>query len=668
VALVGPYGAGKTTLMESMLWITGATQRKGTVPAGNTVGDSSPEARARQMSVETNCATTRFMDETFTILDCPGSIEFLQEALNVLPGIDAAIVVCEPDASKAGMLQPYLKRLADLNIPHALFVNKIDKATGALRETLATLQGVAPKPLVLRQIPIWENGIATGFVDLALERAYVYREHAASELIDMTDEIKAREAEARFQMLEKLADYDEHLMEELLSDVPPPRDEIFDDLERNLQKGLIVPVFMGSALGDNGIRRLLKMLRHEVPDVSAARARAGVTGNDTIVHVMKTYYTSHGGKLSLARIMSGHLKDGAVLYRQGGADTRVGGLFALRGETQIKLNEAGPGDTVAMGRLEEVMTGETLSSTKAGAKVKLKAETLIPVYSLAITAHDRKDEVKLTGAIHRLQEEDPSLHFHQNAELQEMSLEGQGEIHLKVAAEKLLSKYGLKIDTHRTKVPYKETIKKPGRQHGRHKRQSGGHGQFGDVHLEIKPMPRGTGFVFEDLIKGGVVPRNFIPSVEKGIIEYLKEGPLGFPVVDLAVALVDGSYHAVDSSDAAFQTAARIGMTEGMPNCAPVLLEPIMHVKIHVPSDSTASVNGVISTRRGRILGFDAREGWHGWDTVEAEIPQSELHDLIVELRSLTQGVGTYEMKFDHLAELSGKLAETVVAARKAAA
>ena len=383
------------------------------------------------------------------------------------------------------------------------------------------------------------------------------------------------------------------------------------------------------------------------------------------MHVLKTYHTSHGGKLSLARVLSGHLKDGAVLYRQDGADTRVGGLFALRGETQIKLNEAGPGDTVALGRLEEVMTGETLSSAKAGAKAKLKAETLIPVYGLAITAHDRKDEVKLTGAIHKLQEEDPSLHFRQNAELQEMSLEGQGEIHLKVAAEKMLSKYGLKIDTHRTKVPYKETIKKPGRQHGRHKRQSGGHGQFGDVHLEIKPMPRGTGFVFEDQIKGGVVPRNFIPSVEKGIIEFLKEGPLGFPVVDLAVALVDGSYHAVDSSDAAFQTAARIGMTEGMPNCAPVLLEPIMRVKIHVPSGSTADTNSVISTRRGRILGFDARAGWLGWDTVEAEIPQAELHDLIVELRSLTQGVGTYEMKFDHLAELTGKLAETVVAARK---
>jgi elongation factor G len=639
------------------------------VPAKNTVGDGSPEARNRQMSVEANCATTRYMDESFTFLDCPGSIEFLQETLNVLPGVDMAIVVCEPDANKVAMLQPYLKRLADLSIPHALFVNKIDKATGSIREVLAVLQEASPKPLVLRQIPIWSNGIATGFVDLALERAYVYREHAASEIIEMTDEVKARETEARFQMLEKLADYDEHLMEELLSDMSPPRDEVFDGLHKDLQQGLIVPVLLGSSLGDNGIRRLLKMLRHDAPDVRAAVERARLkAGSETVAHVLKTYHTAHGGKLSLVRVLSGTLKDSATLFRAGGGDTRVGGLFALRGETQIKLNEAGAGDTVALGRLEEVPTGETLSSLKAGAKLNIKTETLTPVYGLAVTAADRKDEVKLTAAIAKLREEDPSLLFEQNPELHQMVLLGQGEIHLKVAVEKLASKYGLKLETHKPQIPYKETIKKSTQQRGRHKRQTGGHGQFGDVVIEIKPLPRGSGFVFEDEITGGVVPRNFIPSVEKGIIDFLKAGPLGFPVVDLAVALIDGSYHAVDSSDAAFQTAARIGMSEGMPNCAPVLLEPIMHVKIHVPSDSTASANGVIATRRGKILGFDSRAGWHGWDTVEAEIPQSELHDLIVELRSLTQGVGTFEQSFHHLAELTGKLAENVVAARKAAA
>ena len=666
VALVGPYGAGKTTLLESILWVTGAAQRKGTVPAKNTVGDNSAEARARQMSVEVNTATTRYMDESFTFLDCPGSIEFLQEALNVLPGVDAAIVVCEPDAGKAGMLQPHLKRLADLGIPHGIFVNKIDKATGSIRELFSSLQEVSPKPLVLRQIPIWENGVVSGFIDLALERAYVYREHAASELIEMKDEARAREAEARFQMLEKLADYDEHLMEELLSDVAPGRDEVFADLESDLVKGLIVPVFIGSAHGDNGIRRLLKALRHEVPEVNATAARGGVSGNDAIAQVLKTYHTMHGGKLSLVRILAGHLKDGAVLHRPGG-DVRVGGMFSLKGEAQTKIAEAGPGDTVALGRMEEVATGETLSGLKGGGKTKIKIETLTPVYGLAVHAADRKDEVKLTTAIHKLREEDPSLTFEQNAELHQMALWGQGEIHLRVAVEKLISKYALTLHTTRPQVPYKESIRKATTQRGRHKRQTGGHGQFGDVVLDIKPQPRGAGFVFQDQITGGVVPRNFIPSVEKGVVDFLKQGPLGFPIVDIAVALVDGSFHDVDSSDAAFQTAARIAMSEGMPNCSPVLLEPIMHVKIHVPSTATADVNGVISTRRGKILGFDSRPGWKGWDTVEAQMPQSELHDLIIELRSLTQGVGTYEQQFDHLAELTGKLAEHVVSARKAA-
>jgi elongation factor G len=355
-----------------------------------------------------------------------------------------------------------------------------------------------------------------------------------------------------------------------------------------------------------------------------------------------------------------------LLKRQDGGEARVGGLFALKGETQTKLPEAIAGETVALGRLEGVVTGETLTAGKV-APARVAIEQLVPVYRLGIEAADRKDEVKLTAAIAKLREEDPSLQFEQNAELHEMCLAGQGEIHLKVAVEKLASKYGLKLNTHSPRMPYKETIRKGTTQRGRHRRQSGGHGQFGDIVVNIRPLPRGSGFAFEDEIVGGVVPRQWIPSVEKGVIEYLKRGPLGFPVVDVAVTLTDGSYHTVDSSDAAFQTAARIAMTEGMPNCAPVLLESIMHVKIHIPSDATARVNAVVSGRRGQLMGFDAREGWKGWDTVEAQMPLAELSDLIIDLRSLTQGVGTYEMSFDHLAELTGKLADHVVATQKAA-
>ena len=667
VALVGPYGSGKTTLLEAVLFANGTISRKGSVAAGNAVGDTTPEARARQMSVEVNCATTTFIDQSFTFIDCPGSIEFLQDTLFTLHGVDAAIVVIEPEPAKVQMLKPYMKRLADLKIPHIMFVNKIDKAQGTLTDILAALQKSSDTPLLLRQIPIWENEQCTGFIDLALERAFAFRDGQPSEQVDIADMDTVTEKEARYAMLEKLADYDERLMEELLSDQEPPREEVFGDLKREFSDGLVVPVFIGSAERNQGITRILKALRHDAPDVEVAARRMGLPDNaDAYVQVLKTVYSERGGKLSIARVLQGTLKDGSVLKTEDGAESRVGGIATIVGASQTKIAEAKAGDTVALARLEGIATGATLTSGKA-APPKLEIEYLTPVYKLAIQAANRADEVKLTAALHKLLEEDPSLRFAQDSELHEMTLSGQGEIHLRVAVDKLMSRYGLKLNTKPASVPYKETIRKSVTVRGRHKRQSGGHGQFGDCVLEIKPQPRGAGFAFIDDIVGGVVPKQFIPSVEKGVVAFLDEGPLGFPVVDLSVTLNDGSFHTVDSSDAAFQTAARIGMQEGMPQCSPVLLEPIMKVSIHVPNETTSKINAVVSGRRGQILGFDARPGWNGWDTVEAEMPQNEIGNLIIELRSLTQGVGTYEMTFDHLAEISGKTADTIVAERKKA-
>jgi len=470
-------------------------------------------------------------------------------------------------------------------------------------------------------------------------------------------------------------------MEELLGDIEPPREEVFGDLRRELAEGLVVPVLIGSAEGDNGVRRLLKALRHDVPEVQAAAARANAVagsrasegearpspaGGEAVVQILKTFHGGHGGKLSLARVLRGHLKDGAVLHGEGGREARIGGIFALAGDKQIKRNAAQAGDTVALARLESFGTGETLSTAKNGGG-RMALEKLTPVYRLAITAQDRKDEVKLSSAIGKLVEEDPSLIFEQNPETHDLILAGQGEVHLRVAVDKLHSRYGLALATRAPRVPYRESIRKPASVRGRHKRQTGGHGQFGDVVLEIAPAGRGGGFTFHDRIKGGVVPKQWIGSVEKGVLEYMKAGPLGFPVVDVTVALVDGSYHTVDSSDAAFQTAGRLAMSEGMPGCAPVLLEPIMRVQVHVPSDSSAKVNSLVSGRRGTPMGYDARPGWRGWDTVRCEMPLAEVSDLIVDLRSLTQGTGTFDMEFDRFAELNGKLADQVVAERRAA-
>ncbi len=664
VALVGPQGSGKTTLLESLLWVTGTISRKGSHAQKNTVGDASAEARERMISVEITPATVNYLGDTFTFLDCPGSIEFLQETLNALPGVDAAIVVAEPDPAKAAMLQPLLKRLEDLSIPHFLFVNKIDKAQGRIRDLLAALQVSSAKPLVLRQVPIWKEGIVSGFVDLALERAYVYREHAASEVVAIPSDVADREHEARYQMLEKLADYDDHLMEELLSDIEPPRDEVFADLSRELAEGLIVPVLIGSAERDNGVRRLLKALRHEVPEVARAAERQGLTakGEDPVLQVVKTLHGA-GGKLSLARVLRGILKDGAVLVRGDGGEERASGLFSMLGEKATKVPAVGAGDLVAVGRLEKTHTGDTLSSPRPIRDLR-RPEVLPPVYKIAIKAANRNDDVKLSAAIAKLKDEDPGVHFEQVAETHEAVLMGQGEVHLRTALSRMERKFGLKLATHAPHVGYRETIRKPIEQRGRHRKQSGGHGQFGDVVLQIKPLPRGGGFEFLDQITGGVVPRQFIPSVEKGIREYMNKGPLGFPVVDISVALTDGSYHAVDSSDAAFQMAARIGMAEGMEKCSPVLLEPIMSVEVHTPSDHTSRINQIITGKRGQLLGFDGRQGWPGWDTVQAHIPESELQNLIIELRSATQGAATFVYRFDHLAELTGKLADQAVALR----
>ena len=664
IALVGPYLSGKTTLLEAILARTGAITRQGSTAGQNTVGDASEEARHHGMSVELNAATVEFLGDSFTFLDCPGSIEFQADAAHALTACDAAVVVCEPDEKKIPALQLILKQLEDRGIPHFLFINKIDKAEARVRDIVPMLQPASTKPLVLRQIPIWENDIVTGFIDLALERAFVYREHAASEVMAIPETLAEREKEARFSMLEKLADYDDELMEQLLEDVPPPRDKVFDDLSKEFSDGLICPVLMGSAENGNGILRLLKALRHEAPFVESTIKRLGVDKAPSAAFVAKTFHTAHGGKLSLARVLTGTFADGTTVY--GGADDeRISGVFTVMGQEPVKRGEAKAGDTVAFGRLDTTKTGDTLTEDK-GKKVAIKtAEIASPVFGMAIAAKEKKDEVKLTAAIAKIIEEDPSISLSHSQDLGEMVLWGQGEMHLRVALEKLVRKYGIDASTRPRQIPYKETIRKSAEVRGRHKKQSGGHGQFGDVVVTIAPQPRGAGFQFSDKITGGVVPKNYIPSVEIGVRDYLTTGPLGFPVVDVGVCLIDGSYHSVDSSDMAFRQAGRIAMTEGMPQCSPVLLEPVMAVEIAVPSEATAKVNSIVSSRRGQILGFDARPGWTGWDVVEAHIPESEIQNLIVELRSATAGVGTFTAKFDHLAELTGKAADHVLAGKR---
>lgn len=665
IALVGPSLSGKTSLLESMLSIGKAIQRKGSTKEGNTVGDHSPEARARQSSVEVTFASARFGDAEFNLIDCPGAIDFLAESHNAVLGADAAIVVAEPVAERVLPLAPLFHLLNQHQIPHLLFINKVDRAAAMLRDVLPAIQAVSGRPLVLHEVPIRNGDTVTGYVDLVSGQAYAFRPDAPSDQIALPASVKERERSARTEMLEKLADHDDHLLEKLLEDQVPSPDEIEQSFRHEVADNQIVPVFLGAAEHDNGVRRLIQHMTAMAPGPAATAKRRGIAdASPALAQAIKTFTGGQGGRLTVVRVWRGAFADGDTVNGQ-----RIGGIYRLLGATQTKIDRAEAGDVVAFGRLDAVHTGETLVAGDAAPGQPLPRAALPPpTYALAIHAQRRDDDVKLTPALAKLVEEDPSLRVEQDAATNQLVLHGYGDIHLLIAFERLKNRFKLPVASERPKVPYKEAIRKPVTQHGRFKRQTGGHGMFGDVHIEIKPLPRGTGFEFAERVVGGSVPRNFIPAVEAGVREFLVKGPLGFPVVDLSVTLFDGSYHSVDSNEMSFKLAARTAMAEGMPKCSPILLEPINHVEISVPSSATSKVNQLISGRRGQVLGFELKADWEGWDVVAANIPAAEMQDLILELRSLSQGVGTFESRFDHLAELSGRVADQIVQAHAEAA
>ena len=651
LALVGPTSAGKTTLMEALLQVTGAVDRR---VGGDKVGDSSPEARARGHTVELNLAGFDFMGDRYSVVDCPGSLEFCADLDAALPAVDLAVVVAEPDPAKAALLQPTLRELERLGIPHALFVNKMDQARGSLSELLAALAPVSSAPLVARQIPTWEGEKVSGFIDLALERAFVYRPNEPSTQVEIPGDLREAETDARFHMLEQIADFDDELLEQLLSDVVPSRDAVFADLVREMNEGLIVPVFFGSAQNGFGVRRLLKALRHEAPLPDRAAKRLGIEAG---AYVLKAAYAGQSGKLAYARVFGAQLQDGADFVLPDGERCRAGGLFAVQGAALKKIASAPVGEVCAIGKVEAAQAGQILSTTGRPQAVAAAASARRPLYAVALSATNRKDDVRLSGALSKLIEEDPGLRLTHDPEGHQMLLAGQGDGHVRLALERLKRRFGLEIDTQLPKTPYRETIQRGTNQRSRHKKQSGGHGQFADVTVEIKPLPRGSGLVFSQRVVGGSVPKQWIPAVEQGVRDGLEKGQLGFPVTDLEVILVEGQTHSVDSSEMAFRMAGRLAMEEGLPKCGSILLEPVEKLTVYSPSPSASNVTSALTARRGQILGLAPREDWRGWERIEAYLPQSERQDLIAELRGLTQGLGAFEADFDHMAELTGRLA-----------
>ncbi len=663
VALVGPQSSGKTTLLESMLFASGTIPRKGRVQDGTTVSDTSDEARARAMSTEITPVRFSYLGDSWIALDCPGAVDLVQDFHQAIMVADAVIVVTDPEVDRMVALGPTLRLLDAHNIPHMLFINKMDSATAQVKDLLAAAQEQSQRPLILRHVPLIDGAQINGYVDLVAERAYHYKLDEPSERIPMEDISSDEASDARQELLETLSDFDDSLLEQLLEDVVPERDEVYRQITKDLASDLIVPVLLGAADRENGVRRLLKAMRHEVPGPGETADRLGLPASQPLGQVYKINYVQHVGKLTLMRLWRGSIKDGDTLGGHRLSNMQEG---AEPGLAKSKVAKVGAGDLVALSRMEESKAGDLFDET-GRSEPEMWPTPPTPLFSQAVSAKDRKDDVKLTESLRKICGEDPSLVLELSHDTHEMLLEGQGDVHIHLALDRLKRKFDLELTSNRPQIAYKETIRKPTDQHTRFKRQSGGHGQFADIKVEIKPLPRGSGVQFADTIVGGSVPKNYIPAVEAGVRDNVSRGPLGFTIVDLHVTLVDGQFHAVDSSDQAFRTAGRMAMTEGLPACDPVLLEPINEVQIVIPTAYTSKVQRAITQRRAQIQGFDAREGWGGWDQINAHIPAAEMLDLITEIRSLSLGIGTFETRFSHFQELSGRDADKVIQARKEA-
>ncbi|WP_347717282.1 elongation factor G [Sphingomonas sp.] len=656
IALVGPAGAGKTSLAEALLFAAGTIDRQG--GPGATVGDASPEARSRGGSTEVNLLRFDYLGQSFGVVDAPGSVGFAADGARAVAVADLAIVVVDPDPARAALAAPALRMLDEQGIPHFLFVNRIDQARGRIRDLLTALQSMSVSPLIARQIPIRENDRVTGFVDLALERAFHYEPGKPSRRIEIPEEVAAREAEARGHMLEQLADHDDALLEQLLLDETPEPATIFADLARETGDNLGVSVLFGSATSGWGIRRLLKALRHETPSPDQTGRRL-----DVVAPSLFAFKVSHGGaigRLVFARALGRDIGEGAELNASSGGRARLGALFQVQGDKPTKTSQVRLGDLVAIAKVDGIRAGDWLSTGPLPPPLAL--DPPLRNCALAIEPADRKDDVRLSTALARLIEEDSALTLEQDDH--EMRLRGVNDEHLKTVLARLMRRYGVEVKSRAPHIPYRESIRRHVTQRGRHKKQSGGHGQFGDVVIEIAPVARGEGFRFTEEISGGAVPKQWIPAVEQGVREALAKGPMGFPVVDVAVTLLDGSYHSVDSSELAFRMAGRIAMGEALGQAAAHLLEPVHRLVIVTPSSATSKVSSAVASRRGQMLGLAPRDGWTGWDRIEALMPANELDGLEAELRSLSHGLATYEAAFDHLAELNGPLAEKVIKER----
>jgi len=662
ISIVGPSQSGKTSLMESILHICNQIPNKGKVGDNNTLSDHLPEEHDLKMSISSGISNVQFMDEDYTFIDCPGSSEFINEFLQAARISDLCIVVIEPIKEKILSLVPYFFYLNKMKIPHVLFINKVDNLNFDIKELLGTIQEYSPLPLVIRQIPIREEDKIIGAADVIHERAYAYTENKPSEIVKIPEHLSSTRDEIREKLLETLADFDDALMEKILDDVPTSTEEIYEHLKKDIATNNIVEVLTGSAENETGIRRLLKSIRHDCPshEETLKRNQIKTTNDTTSVQVFKTNFIPHRGKQSIVRIWSGELQEGNTLQD----NIRLQGMVSLKGKEFIKNSKVKAGDIVALSRVESIKTGDLISDaekeTKKGHDLPISPQ---PVYAKAIRSIKREDDVKLSEALKEILEADSSYLIERNKVTQQLLIWGQGEIHLRVALNKLKNNYNIETKEEKINFAFNETIQGSVSDHiTTHKKQSGGAGQYARIVVDVKPLSRGEYFKFENKIVGGVIPKTYIPSVEKGCLEYMQKGPLGFPVIDIQVTLKEGKTHDVDSNSNSFHIAGIKVLRETLENCKPILLEPYHKVRFLVPSKVVNNIYTLVTSKRGMIKDNKQKEGWVGYEVLEAEMPGCEILNLIIDVKSLSEGLGSFEHEFERMQTVQNKqLSENLI-------
>ncbi len=682
IAILSHGAAGKTSLADALVYAAGAVDSMGSVDAGNSIFMHEPEEIARKITITAAVGFADWKGVRINIIDTPGYINFLEESRGTLRAVDGAVLIISAISGVKAETEKIYKFACDYEIPRVAFVSKLDKERADFFRAVGDMEKYFCKNAVVLQLPVGLEDKFTGFVDLIKMKALTFAQDGSGKVTekDVPEDMREQAASYRKKMVEQIAETEDSLLEKYLDKGDLSPEDIITGLKHGTIGGGLLPVLCGSPVKNMGIQQLLDMILTCLPSPAEHARSVQIKGKDLktgeesirkptpdehlAAMVFKTVNDPFAGKLSLVRVYSGTLKaDSSVYNSSKQVKEKVGSLFHIQGKKQIATQVLTAGQIGAIGKMKETLTGDTLC-VESHPIVMAFAKFADPAMSYAITPKSRGDEDKVGTGIHKLLEEDPTLRFTFDEQTKEMVLSGMGQVHLEITLEKLKRKFGADVTMKTPKVPYKETIRSKAEAQGKYKKQTGGHGQYGDAWLKIEPLPRDAGFEFVDKIVGGVIPRQYVPAVEKGVVEAMHEGALaGYPIVDIKVTVFDGSYHAVDSSEMAFKVAGSMGFKKALESAKPVLLEPIMSVEVVAPDDTLGAVIGDLNSRRGKVQGVVPQANGQ---TIKALVPMSEMLTYAPTLNSLTSGRGMYTMEFYGYEDMPSHLAQKITQERAA--